>query len=241
MNFYKHFLGDYARDTADLSLIEHGAYRVLLDHYYAQRGDMPADLMKLERVCKARSTVERQAVQDVANRFFPINGDGRRHNKRADSEIAGADAYAKAQAERAHMRWHSRGNPSHSHSQKEAKDKGLRPLSESSIPPCPQKELLALYAKHLPGLTQPRLWEGRRAESMRARWIGCAKKNDVWPGYASLEDGLAFWDKFFAGVASSTTLTDGIKRGDGSVWKPDLPWLLKAENFAKVIDGKYHG
>jgi uncharacterized protein YdaU (DUF1376 family) len=35
MNFYKHYLGDYARDTKGLSLIEHGAYRVLLDHNYA--------------------------------------------------------------------------------------------------------------------------------------------------------------------------------------------------------------
>jgi uncharacterized protein YdaU (DUF1376 family) len=35
MNFYKHFLGDYARDTKGLSLLEHGAYRVLLDHNYA--------------------------------------------------------------------------------------------------------------------------------------------------------------------------------------------------------------
>lgn len=114
------------------------------------------------------------------------------------------------------------------------------PSSEPAVPDCPHDAILALYAKHLPMLTQPRLWEGKRAEALRSRWRACAKKNAVWPGYATQEGGLEFWDKFFAGVASARVLTEGIKRPDGSYWKPDLPWLLKAENFFKVIDGKYH-
>jgi hypothetical protein len=31
MKFYQRHLGDYARDTAHLSLLEHGVYSVLLD------------------------------------------------------------------------------------------------------------------------------------------------------------------------------------------------------------------
>jgi len=27
---------------------------------------------------------------------------------------------------------------------------------------------------------------------------------------------------------------------DGRIWRADLPWLVKAENFAKVIEGKYY-
>ena len=32
--WYPHYPGDYGRDTGHLSLIEHGAYRLLLDHCY---------------------------------------------------------------------------------------------------------------------------------------------------------------------------------------------------------------
>lgn len=87
MNFYKHYLGDYLRDTADLSLLEHGAYRLLLDHYYATEKPLPAVIETLYRVCGAVRKDEQHAVRAVAERFFPVGEDGLRHNKRADEEI----------------------------------------------------------------------------------------------------------------------------------------------------------
>ena len=35
MIFYKRYLGDYQRDTGHLSMLEHGAYTLLLDAFYA--------------------------------------------------------------------------------------------------------------------------------------------------------------------------------------------------------------
>lgn len=94
MNWYKHYLGDYARDTGDLSIAEHGAYRLLLDHYYATEGKIPANVDALQRLCRATTELERAAVEIVAGRFFPPNGDGTRHNTRADVEIAKCNAHA---------------------------------------------------------------------------------------------------------------------------------------------------
>lgn len=94
MNFYKHFLGDYARDTAHLSMLEHGAYRLMLDHYYATGKSLPADTALLYRICKANSKAERIAVDLVAGSFFPVNGDGSRHNRRADKELGNWEAQA---------------------------------------------------------------------------------------------------------------------------------------------------
>lgn len=87
MNFYKRYIGDYARDTAHLSLMEHGAYQVLLDTYYATSGQLPVESEELYRIARAMNTAERKAVDKVASQFFTINGDGTRHNKRADEEI----------------------------------------------------------------------------------------------------------------------------------------------------------
>lgn len=87
MNFYKRYIGDYQRDTAHLSLMEHGAYTLLLDATYATGKAVPADLEALYRICRAVSKAERAAVASVASQFFPVNGDGSRHNRRADIEI----------------------------------------------------------------------------------------------------------------------------------------------------------
>src|SRR5438876_9953671 len=79
-------MGDYARDTAHLSLVEHGAYRLLLDHYYATGAALPNDIPALYRVCRAFDESERKAVDAVLAKFFELWHDGY-HNKRADEEL----------------------------------------------------------------------------------------------------------------------------------------------------------
>jgi uncharacterized protein YdaU (DUF1376 family) len=109
MNFYLHHLGDYAKDTKDLSMLEHAAYRLLLDHNYATELPIPNEFDKLYRIAGARTPAELKAVQSVAEKFFPVNGDGRRHNKRAEQEIVRAkDKGAKAKAS-AEVRWGKAG------------------------------------------------------------------------------------------------------------------------------------
>jgi uncharacterized protein YdaU (DUF1376 family) len=88
MDYYKRYMGDYQRDTSHLSLAEHGAYTVLLDHYYSRRKPLPESREALWRLCRATSKLEQAAVSAVADEFFPIAPDGLRHNPRADDEIA---------------------------------------------------------------------------------------------------------------------------------------------------------
>lgn len=87
MNFYKRYMGDYGRDTAHLSLAEHGAYTLLLDHYYSTEQPLPADPAALFRICRAFDKLEQRAVMSVADAFFPKSEDGLRRNARADMEI----------------------------------------------------------------------------------------------------------------------------------------------------------
>src|SRR5687768_14538354 len=91
VNYYERYCGDYQRDTAHLSLAEHGAYTMLLDTYFSVEKPLPKDLPSLYRVCRAMTRVEQQAVKTIAEQFFPVSGiDGLRHNHRADREIAKA-------------------------------------------------------------------------------------------------------------------------------------------------------
>lgn len=114
------------------------------------------------------------------------------------------------------------------------------PVDEKTgLPDCPYTQLLKLWAKHLPHLTQPRVWEGNRKATMRQRWQQAAKPSSYSPeGYASEEKGIAWWDSFFAYIANDTTLAHGFSN-QNRTWKPDLEWVCNAANFQKIIDGKY--
>lgn len=90
MNYYERYCGDYAKKTAQLSLMEHGAYTLLLDEYYSNETALPCDFEALFRICRAMKKEEQNAVRNVAEKFFPIGEDGMRHNARADEMISRA-------------------------------------------------------------------------------------------------------------------------------------------------------
>lgn len=92
--WYARFPSDYRRDTAHLSMMEHGAYTLLLDHYYSSGRPIPAApdpdgtcYRICYRICHAFATDERDAVRSVVDQFFVLCEDGW-HNQRADAEIA---------------------------------------------------------------------------------------------------------------------------------------------------------
>lgn len=96
-----------------------------------------------------------------------------------------------------------------------------------SIPECPHEEIIALWAEQLPSAIQPRAWSGKRAEALRARW---REDKD--------RQGLKWWEDFFAYVAKSDFLM-GRTGGTRAPFQLSLDWLCKADNFLKVIEGRY--
>jgi uncharacterized protein YdaU (DUF1376 family) len=77
----------------------------LLDHYYTTEAPLPPDVESLCRIVGARTDDEERAVRRVASEFFPINGDGSRHNKRADEEIGKWLSKSKSSRDAALKRW----------------------------------------------------------------------------------------------------------------------------------------
>ena len=103
--------GDYLRDTRSLSLIQHGAYHLLLCTYYSTAQPLEADKSSLYRVCAAMTEDERQAVDFVIGKFFTLDGDVYR-NKRADEEIAKAEEIQAKRSEAGKRGANARANAS---------------------------------------------------------------------------------------------------------------------------------
>lgn len=69
MNFYKHHIGDYAKKTAALSVLEHGAYLLMLHAYYGTEKPLPFG-RDLYRICRAFGKKERAAVDRITELFW---------------------------------------------------------------------------------------------------------------------------------------------------------------------------
>ena len=116
---------------------------------------------------------------------------------------------------------------------------GKPSLSSAGLMTCPQDQILKLWAKHLPHLAQPRIWEGTRRATTKQRWNQASRPSAYSPdGYQTEADGIKWWDSFFGYIANSTSLANGFE-SDGRTWRPDLEWILNARNFQRIIDGKY--
>lgn len=94
MNYYERHLGDYAKDTAHLTVTEHGVYTLLLDRYYATEAPIPDD--QKYRVARSKSRDEKAAVDAVLAEFFELDGNVWRQ-KRCDEVIANHHAFIEKQ------------------------------------------------------------------------------------------------------------------------------------------------
>lgn len=91
-------------------------------------------------------------------------------------------------------------------------------------PLCPHKEIISLYHECLPELARVKEWNDTRKKLLRKRWKDDPKRQN-----------LEWWKGYFEYVKESPFLM-----GDKKEFQADLEWLIKPNNFAKVIEGKYH-
>lgn len=87
VNYWKHHIGDYLRDAAHLSLLEHGVYFRLLQVYYAREAALPPT-DQTARLIAARSEAEREALNTVLAEFFEARPDGTWRQERCERELA---------------------------------------------------------------------------------------------------------------------------------------------------------
>lgn len=104
---------------------------------------------------------------------------------------------------------------------------------KSGIPNCPYQAIVDIYHEILPELREVKILNDTRKRLIKARWRSKAKKTECWS--------LDFWRRYFQYVRDSDFLMGRVNPRPGkNIFTADLEWLVRPENFTKVVEGKYH-
>jgi uncharacterized protein YdaU (DUF1376 family) len=98
------YVADYLADTGHLSSAEHGAYLLLIMHYW-QNGGLPTDDRRLARICRMTPDEWADAKPTIAD-FF----EGGWKHRRIDDELKAAQEISHKAREKAEKRWQKQQN-----------------------------------------------------------------------------------------------------------------------------------
>ena len=90
---------------------------------------------------------------------------------------------------------------------------------------CPHTAIIAAYHEHCPVLPQVKVWGKTPRSYLTTRWREDRARQSI-----------GFWEEFFKFISKSKFLMGENDRG----WLPDLAWIVKESNFAKIINGRFH-
>ena len=254
MHYYTFNIGDYRGATAHLSNEEDLAYRRLLDMYYDTEKKIPLDTHWVAR----RLRLDTKVIEDVLTDMFEKQEDGWFHAR--CHEVIG-QYHAMAEKNRANGKMGGRkknpvGDPVETHSQPIAKATINQELITNNqintnicpptgelgqkLPDCQHQGVIELYHQWLPTLRKVEVWNATRQGYLRQRWREVAEElsRDKKIETAHV---LQWWSEFFQHIGKSKFLTGKVNSKDGRAFTADLEWILKPSNFAKIVEGKYHG
>jgi hypothetical protein len=114
--------------------------------------------------------------------------------------------------------------------QQPADDEETQEKEPPKIPPCPHQKIRELYHEMLPELMPMKIWNSTRRQHLQARWRESQE-------FQSID----FWERLFAHIKKSDFLVGRKQRAspDKPAFKADLDWIIRPQNFAKIIEGKY--
>ena len=253
MHFYQFHIGDYKSHTHHLSLTEDLAFRRLLDHYYLH--EVPIKQRDIARQIGMRDN--EQDVLTVLDEFF-VSTEAGYINPRADEEISKYRKFSEDGKKGAAMRWHKppNGEANSPPNATPMATKNQEPITNNQdtyicppdgelalakkLPDCEHKGVIELYHQWLPTLRKVEVWNTSRQGYLRQRWREVAEElaQDKQIETAHV---LNWWGEFFQHIGKSKFLTGKVNSKDGRAFTADLEWILKPSNFAKIVEGKYHG
>lgn len=261
------YVGEYLADTTNLNTEQHGAYCLMLMAAWKRGGALPNDDAQLSAITKL-TTGRWRAHREVLTAFFTEDGKTLTHKRVTQERVKAQEISDKKSANGktgAASRWQngSEGNgipdgkamanamanasqtdaplPSPLPTPSELFQEPSGSLSADApptIPACPHAKIIELFARRLPELPKPKVefWQGTSADALRARWkfLLTTSRADKTRYATNEAEALDWFDRFFTHVAASDWLM-----GRTGNFKCTLQWLVKAENFAKTVQGNY--
>jgi uncharacterized protein YdaU (DUF1376 family) len=255
MHYYRHHIGDFLKDTGHLSNEQMGIYLRMLWKYYLDEKPLLDDCEGIAFGMRS----DEKTVRLILRHFFVLTEQGWRH-KRCDQEIAEYHDKSQKAKNSASARWN---NPSamRTHTERNADapflDANHKPITTNQVntficppdgepeakdglPVCQHQAVMDLYHQHLPTLRRVEVWNATRQSYLRQRWREVAI--DIGQRRPATQEAiLEWWSGFFQHINTSKFLTGKVNSKDGRAFLADLEWIIKPSNFAKIIEGKYHG
>lgn len=133
-------------------------------------------------------------------------------------------------------------------SQEQEQEQDL-PLADASgavgeaRPPCPHAAATALWHELMPELPRvtPSRWSGSKSEAnLRARWRQGLAATTGWWRFSTTDDGLAKFRELLKTCRESSFLMGRVYDPRKGPFELTLHWLVKRENFDKVLSNTYH-
>lgn len=170
------YWGDYLKDTGHLSAAEHGAYLLLIGHYWTTGAPLPDDEAALRRIARMEAR-EWKASRGTLRAFFQV-ADGVWRHKRVEAEMTRAKAVYQKRVDAANKRWAEKQTASGAPSKTDADghayaSSGASPNADASDharheQPQPQPHLLTEKKATQLGPELPAAPEDAQAEVRRA-------------------------------------------------------------------------
>jgi uncharacterized protein YdaU (DUF1376 family) len=263
MHYYQHHIGDFIKATARLTDGQAMAYLRLLWMYYDTEKPLKPEIKIL--AFQIGSTVEETEL--LLESFFWLAENGW-HHTRCDQEIADYRAFLEKKSNAGKASAERRKNTSatvveqvlnSSSTDDELTTNHIttnhittnqvntsicppdgEPEAKDGLPVCQHKAVMDLYHQHLPTLRRVEVWNETRKGYLKQRWREVAI--DIGQSRPATQEAvLEWWAGFFQHINKSKFLTGKVNSKDGRAFVADLEWIIKPSNFAKIIEGKYHG
>ena len=247
MHYYKRNIGDYAKKTGRLSMLQHGAYTLLIDSCY-DREIFPTLEQAIEWTW-ASTEAEVDAVKFVLGRFFTLDKDGCYVQDRILQELieyhAKADTNKRIAIERETKRKEKITNREQTVNEPPPNQEPLTINQEpiyieptvlvpspkvERTPAAPISEIVELYNAKLPQLPRCEVVNDARKRTISARWREVVAEQKF-----TKDQGLEWFGNFFDHVRRSKFLTGKVKD-----WKADIDFIFTPTKFARIVEGAYH-
>ena len=248
MHYYQFNIGDYKSHTEHLTPIEDIAFRRMLDYCYLHESPLPKSVEEIAK--KIRMREHCTCIADVLQEFFVLHEDGYKC-KRVEKEIKNYKSLSSKRKKAANKRWANNGKgltedasalqmDCTSNTKQEPRTINQEPLNngnkntlvdtdvsphEGKISDCPHSEIINAYHQILPECDKViiSLWKPntKRYRWLQARWRESEKHQSI-----------EFWRRFFQAIRRYPFY---IGQNDRA-WKVNLEWMVKSENFIKLVE-----